>query len=349
MKINDENIKKEISDYYGQTLESQNDLKTSACCLADSVPRHHREILKMIDSEIVSQFYGCGSPLPLDIKGLTVLDLGCGTGRDVYLASKLVGEQGSVIGVDMTQQQIEVARKYEDMQMQTFGYSHSNVKFYLGDIEDLSTLNIKENSIDVVISNCVINLSSSKEKVFSEIYRVLKKGGELLFSDIFSGQRIPTSLMFDPILRGECLSGALYLEDFRRLMAKAGFMDNRVVSQSPLELNDDQIVNKIGMIDFYTMTMRSFKIENVEDRCEDYGQSATYLGTIPESPHTFFLDREHAFTAYKPFLVCGNTAEMLRQSHYAKHFEVKGGRERHFGLFDCAPVMGENNVSGGCC
>ena len=102
-----------------------------------------------------------------------VLDLGCGTGRDVYMASYLVGEKGLVIGVDMTEEQLEVAQRHVTTQTERFGFAHPNVKFYHGYIEDLNALGIADNSIDAVISNCVINLSPNKEAVFAEIFRVL--------------------------------------------------------------------------------------------------------------------------------------------------------------------------------
>jgi len=133
---------------------------------------------------------------------MKILDLGCGTGRDVYIASKLVGETGRSIGVDMTTEQVAVAKKYQDEQRERFCYKSSNVTLLQGYIEDLKSLGIEDNSVDVVISNCVINLSPSKEQVFKEIFRVLKPGGELYFADVFSDRRVPEKFANDPILRG---------------------------------------------------------------------------------------------------------------------------------------------------
>ena len=193
-------IRQNVQEYYGQDLKSSADLRTSACCSIESVPEHHKAILSQIDDEILSRFYGCGSPIPPALKGKNVLDLGCGTGRDVYLISKLVGAEGHVCGVDMTEDQLDVAKRHVTKQMNTFGFSSANVSFKQGLIEDLSLLGIEDNSMDVVVSNCVINLSTDKEKVFSEIYRVLKPGGELFFSDVFSDRRIPEALSKDRIL-----------------------------------------------------------------------------------------------------------------------------------------------------
>ena len=208
-----------IARYYGKVLQGQRDLKTGACCCARAAPEPRlQRLLDEIDPEILERFYGCGSPIPPVITGCTVLDLGCGSGRDSYLVSALVGAQGKVIGVDMTSEQLEVARRHRHSQARRFGLSQANVEFRLGRFEDLAACDITDNSVDVVISNCAINLSDDKAQVFAEIYRVLKPGGELLFSDVFADRRVPPILNEDTVLHAECLAGALYREDFRRMM-----------------------------------------------------------------------------------------------------------------------------------
>jgi len=342
-----------VKEYYGKTLSNKNDLKTSACCLTDALPESHRKILGEIDSEILDRFYGCGSPIPPALEGKVVLDLGCGTGRDVYLASKLVGPHGWVIGVDMTEDQLEIARKHQASQAKRFGYEKSNVEFLQGYIEDLRALGIEDNSVDVAISNCVINLSADKSGVLSEIFRVLKPGGELYFSDVFAGRRIPEYLKSDPVLYGECLAGALYIEDFRRILRDIGVPDYRVVSRKSLSLDDPEVNAKLGMIDFYSMTIRAFKLDDLEDICEDYGQIAVYQGTLEDYPHRYRLDDHHEFIAGKPMLVCGNTAAMLQETRFARHFKIMGDRSVHYGPFNCKPAAAapENNegAGGSCC
>ncbi|RMG64881.1 MAG: methyltransferase domain-containing protein [Calditrichaeota bacterium] len=343
-----------VKKYYSEEIQSNRQLKTSACCTTNTLPPRHREILAMIEPEIHEKFYGCGSPIPEALEGCTVLDLGCGTGRDVYLASRLVGPEGRVIGVDMTESQLAVARKYVDTHTRRFGYSRPNVEFRHGYIEDLRSAGIEDNSVDVVISNCVVNLAADKEAVFREVLRVLKPGGELYFSDIFSGRRIPEHLRKDPVLYGECLSGALYIEDFRRMLLRLGVLDYRVVSSRPVSLDNPEVEEKIGMVDFYSMTIRVFKLDSLEDRCEDYGQMAVYRGSIPDAPHRFVLDDHHVFITGKPMLVCGNTAAMLSETRFAPHFQVVGDRSVHYGLFDCKPAaqakpQAAENVGGSCC
>lgn len=338
----------QVMEYYGKTLVSNRDLKTSACCSIDSFSPAQREALRLIDAEVLNKFYGCGSPIPEGIEGCSVLDLGCGSGRDVFIASKLVGPQGRVIGLDMTGEQLEVARRHVASQTARFGFAAPNVEFRQGYIEELAAAGIADNSIDLVISNCVINLSPNKEQVFREIFRVLKPGGELYFADVFAGRRVPEPLRHDPVLRGECLGGALYIEDFRRLLQRLGCADYREMSRRRITLNNPEVEAKIGMIDFYSITVRAFKLP-LEDICEDYGQTATYLGTVPGHPHAFALDDHHLFITGKPMLVCGNSATMVGQTRFGKHFRVTGDTSLHYGPFACQPAAQADVPGGGCC
>lgn len=337
---------KDVQDYYGKVLQTKDDLKTSACCPLEAPPPRVQALLKNVHDTVQAKFYGCGSPLPMAAQGCTVLDLGCGTGRDAFILSQIVGEKGRVIGVDMTDEQLSVANQYIGWHMDKFGYKKPNVEFVKGYIEDLKTAGIEDNSVDIVISNCVINLSPDKEKVFSEIVRVLKPGGELYFSDVFAGRRIPKPLQTDKVLLGECLGGAMYTEDFRRMMAKIGIADTRVMSKRQLTLDDAEVQQKAGMIDFYSMTVRAFKVD-LEDICENYGHVAYYKGTIPESPHSFVLDDHHEFKTGMPVPVCGNTANMLKDTRFKDHFRVEGDFFTHYGVFDCAPS--DSVDTGACC
>lgn len=335
-----------VRDYYANVLETKEDLKTSACCPLEAPPPHIQKLLKNVHETVQAKFYGCGSPLPLLAEGRTVLDLGCGTGRDAFLLSQIVGPEGQVIGVDMTDEQLSIANQYIGWHMDKFGYKTPNVQFVKGYIEDLKPAGIEDESIDVVISNCVINLSPDKKSVFREIYRVLKPGGELYFSDVFAGRRIPEELQNDKILRGECLGGAMYTEDFRRMMSHIGIPDTRVVSKRQLTLDDPYVSQKAGMIDFYSMTVRAFKVD-LEDICENYGHMVCYKGTIPEAPQVFILDDHHEFRTGVKVPVCGNTANMLMQTRFADHFRIEGDFSTHYGLFDCAPAVSTD--TGACC
>ena len=340
----------QVQDYYGNQLQTSQDLLTNACC-TDDIPLAHRRILSQLEPEVLEKYYGCGVCIPEAIEGLTVLDLGSGSGRDAYLLSKLVGENGHVIGVDMTEEQLDVARRHIDAHTVTFGYAKPNVEFRHGYIEDLKSANIPDNSVDLVVSNCVLNLSTDKEATYREIFRVLKPGGELFIADVFADRRVPETLRQDPVLYGECLSGALYTEDFRRLLLRLGINDYRLLSSRRLTINNAEIEEKVGNIGFYSLTVRAFKLD-IEDKCEDHGQVATYLGTILGQPHQFVLDDHHTFETGRPMLVCGNTAAMVADTRYGQHFRVLGDTSQHFGLFDrgTAPVMASvDALPGGCC
>lgn len=174
---------------------------------------------------------GCGNPIAVAglKEGETVLDLGSGGGFDCFLAREQVGETGYVIGVDMTPEMVKMARKNAEKS----GYK--NVEFRLGEIEHLP---IADASVDVIISNCVINLSPEKEKVFREMYRVLKPGGRLSISDIVATAKLPDNIKQDLAMIAACIGGAEFVEDIKKMLADAGFINIRL---TPLE-NSRQIL-----------------------------------------------------------------------------------------------------------
>lgn len=334
-------IHEDVKEYYGETLKTNDDLLTSACCPTDAMPAYLRPLVGNVHEEIVSKFYGCGSPIPPKLEGLTVLDLGSGSGQDCYVLSQLVGEDGKVIGIDMTDQQLDVARKYIDYHTEKFGFAKPNVSFVKHFIEDLSS--IEDGSVDLVVSNCVINLAPEKDKVFAEIYRILKTGGELYFADVFADRRLGDDLKSDPVIVGECLGGALYTEDYRRQMAALGFNMSYTVSDSVLTVEDEKLKPKLAHINFSSQTVRAFKIE-AEDREEDYGHKARYDGSIGEFADEFVLDLNNRFAAGEWVNVSGNVANILRQSRYKSAFEVEGSFEVHHGGFEVAEA-----AEGSCC
>ena len=339
----------QVRTYYGQTLQSSDDLKTSACCSDEAVPEHHKPILGLLPDEVLARFYGCGSPIPPALDGCTVLDLGCGTGRDAFVAAALAGPEGRVIGVDMTPEQIEVAQRHREAVADALGHDAPTTDFRLGVIEDLGAVGIEDASVDVVISNCVLNLAPDKAAAFREITRVLRTGGELYVSDVFVDRRLPDEIRQDPVLVGECLGGALYTEDFRRLMADLGWADVRTVAESPIEVEDPALADRLGTARFVSRTIRAFKLPQlIEDRCEDYGQVAIYRGGVEGQRHAFRLDDHHLFERDRPMLVCGNSAAMVQDTRYGRFFEVLGDRSTHFGLFDCAPAPAAGDAEAAC-
>lgn len=334
MKPDHAEVRKEVSEYYGETLAKTEDLKTNACLTSKAPSKAIREILATVPSEVIAKYYGCGSPLPQGIEGLSVLDLGCGSGRDCYVASKLVGPQGKVTGVDMTPQQLDVAKRNQAAYAETLGYA--NMTFVQGTIENLGS--IPSDSIDIIISNCVVNLSPDKPAVLREAFRVLREGGEFYFSDVYGDRRLPAAIAEHKVLVGECVGGALYEQDFLRIARRVGFTDPRVLDSAPIDIKDPALIELVGEANFTSVTYRLFKLpELLESLCEDYGQVVVYKGTIPGHRHAYQLDDHHRLETGRPMLVCGNSAAMVGDSWLGKHFTVTGDRSTHFGLFPCGP------------
>ena len=326
-------MREDVQDYYGKQLQSSADLQTNACC-DQAPPEHLKPLLAQLHDEVVSRYYGCGLVAPEQLEGMRILDLGSGSGRDAYLLSALVGEHGEVVGVDMTDEQLAVANRHLDYHRDAFGYANSNVRFLKGYIEELDQLDLQDGYFDIVISNCVINLSTDKAKVISDVKRLLKPGGEFFFSDVYADRRIPTALANDPVLYGECLSGALYWNDFINLSKRCGFADPRLVESRPLTIENPTIEKTLGNIRFYSATYRLFNIDALEPACEDYGQAVIYKGTLANNPGTFILDDHHAIQTGKVFPVCGNTWLMLEKSRFTEHFTFIGNVDVHYGIFE---------------
>lgn len=332
-----------LREYYGSVLSSRSDLQHSVCC-SDETGRRNADIVALLPREVLDRHYGCGCPLPDDdLTGLTVLDLGCGAGLDCFVAAHKVGAKGRVHGLDMTPELLAVARRNVAPVMAAFRFERPNVDFNEGFIETADA--IPDGSVDLVISDCVINLSPDKDEVFRTAFRVLKDGGELHFADVVADRRVPDSIASDPVLVAECLGGALYEHDLFDLMRDAGFGDPRVSRRS---ITASDVAGE--PITFFSVVVRAFKFAAPLDRrCEDYGQVATYRGSIAGQPARYELDDHHVFEAGRPAPVCRNTARMLGETRLAPHFDVTPP-VRHFGLFACAtPTAAGAPATDGCC
>ncbi len=185
---------------------------------------------------------GCGNPVALAAlkEGDTVLDLGSGGGIDVFLAAERVGRKGKVIGVDMTEEMVEKAESTARK------YGYANVEFRLGEIESLP---VEDNSVDVIISNCVINLSIDKEKVFREAYRVLKHGGKIMISDLVTEGELPEEIKKSFDAWAGCIAGALEKREYLETIRKAGFKKVKVVSESSYDIDvSEELKGKITSV-----------------------------------------------------------------------------------------------------
>ncbi|RKP08595.1 putative methyltransferase [Thamnocephalis sphaerospora] len=344
-----------VREYYGKVLTTSGDLKTSACTACTIPPKYVTDAIALVPSEVNEKFYGCGAPLPAGIDGLTVLDLGSGSGRDCYIAAKLVGPKGRVIGVDMTDEQLDVARAHVNAFAERLGWE-PQLEFRKGYIERIQEAGIEDGSIDIAISNCVVNLSPDKHAVLQGVYHALRSGGEFYFSDVYADRRLSKEARSHAVLVGECIGGALYTEDFRRICEEIGFTKPRIVSQTVVDVEDPELVQVVEGATFYSITYRLFKAGDQEDREENYGQMATYRGTFADEKDAYQLDKDIKLPTGQSVPVSGNVADILQTSWLHPHFSVEGNRDRHFGLFQpgtstatCKPTADRTPAKSGCC
>ncbi|XP_067393280.1 arsenite methyltransferase [Emydura macquarii macquarii] len=329
-----ERIRREVQDYYGKELQKSEDLQTNACVtLARPLPTFIREVLKCVHDDVVSRYYGCGLVIPECLESCWILDLGSGSGRDCYMLSKLVGEKGHVTGIDMTDAQVEVAKKHIDYHMKKFGYQVPNVDFIHGYMEKLGDAGLKDKSYDIVISNCVINLSPDKRAVLQEAYRVLKAGGEMYFSDVYASCDLPEDIRKHRVLWGECLGGALWWKDLYRIAEEVGFCPPRLVTASRITVNNKELESVVGDCRFVSATFRLFKVPKKEpaERCQ-----VIYNGEITGHDKELEFDANFTFKEGDVVEVDAETAAVLRSSRFAKEFLIQ-------------PAAGRVPAPGGCC
>ena len=324
-------IDKDVPAYYEELLNAMPRDPQATARTRDAegtMPQQARDKLFNISAEIKNYFHEFGSPMPPLMEGCTVLDLCCGSGRDTYLAAQLVGEGGKVIAVDPDAKKIAIAEKYFDLEMKQFGYSSANVEFHVGVPEDLQF--IEDASVDIVVSNCTFNLSPNKEAYVEEVFRVLKDNAEWYFTDVFTDRRIPVAIAHDINNRAQRLGGAMYVGDFRRLVQSKGFNDPRYLInwKSPLSEEEQSIYEDVS---FATLTVRAMKSLWSEDVCENYGETVTYDGSLPDYPDYFLFEHNIKFPTGKSCSVCGNVTTVAAYSRYAKVFKVEGNRETHLG------------------
>lgn len=314
--------------------------EAALCCPVNYDP----QFLKAIPAEVIEKDYGCGDPSKHLHAGETVLDLGSGTGKICFIASQVVGPTGKVIGVDMTDDMLEVARRNAPIVAETIG--HANVEFRKGRIQDLALdldlfgqelrknpisdanaylaadalaaeLRVKHpliatDSIDVVVSNCVLNLVEThhKRQLFEEIFRVLKKGGRAVISDIVSDEEIPQHLQDDPYLWSGCISGAYTEQGFLEAFANAGFHGIEILKR------DEAPWQTVEGIEFRSVTIQAWK--GKQGPCFERNQAVIYKG-----PFLKVLDDDgHAFERGKRYAVCDKTFHLYQQPPYREHFAL---------------------------
>jgi arsenite methyltransferase len=309
------------------------------CCPVD----YDAEYLRIIPQEVIERDYGCGDPSRYLHGGETVLDLGSGTGKICFIAAQVVGASGKVIGVDMTDEMLEVARRNAPVVAERLGYA--NTEFRKGRIQDLALdlelldrqlkdspitnaasflaadelaeeLRVKHpliasDSIDVVVSNCVLNLvePKSKRQLFDEILRVLKKGGRAVICDIVSDEEVPEEMQSDPELWSGCISGALTEDGFLQEFEHAGFYGIQILKR------DAEPWRTVQGIEFRSVTIEAFK--GKQGKCFERNQTVIYRGPFKE----VLDDDNHRMERGKRYAVCDKTYNLYKKAPYRELFE----------------------------
>ncbi len=323
---------------------------------------YDRSLLEVIPQEVIEKDYGCGDPSRYIHQGETVLDLGSGSGKACYIISQIVGTSGKVIGVDFNPPMLELARKYQKSVGDKLGYH--NVEFRRGKIQDLRTnlelidQCLRENpvrsvadlarleefektirreqplvadeSIDVIVSNCVLNLVRPEDKkvLFAEMYRVLKRGGRVAISDIVSDEPVPEHLAKNPNLWSACVSGAFLEEDFLRAFEEAKFYGIQIE-----ELRAEAYQTVEG-IEFRAITVTAHK--GKEGPCVERNQAVIYRGPWKQVVD----DDDHVLPRGVRVAVCEKTFELYSKPPYQDQFVLVPPRQEvpreRAGVFDCS-------------
>ncbi|MBA3762465.1 MAG: methyltransferase domain-containing protein [Chthoniobacterales bacterium] len=334
--MNTLNAEAAVRDRYAASAKAA---EAKLCCPVDYNP----EFLKVIPQEVIERDYGCGDPSKYLREGETVLDLGSGTGKICFIAAQVVGARGKIIGVDMTDEMLSVARTNAPLVAERIGYA--NVEFRKGRIQDLALdlekldqelkarpitdaasflradeiaqeLRVKHplvasDCVDVVVSNCVLNLveAKSKRQLFEEIFRVLKIGGRAVISDIVSDEEVPEHLQNDPELWSGCISGALTEEGFLQAFSDAGFYGIQILNR------DRAPWQTVEGIEFRSVTIEAFK--GKQGPCVERNQAVIYRGPFKE----VLDDDNHRMERGGRYAVCDKTYNLYSKAPYRDSFE----------------------------
>ena len=324
-----------VRDRYSAAAEQR---EVELCCPVN----YDTQYLKVIPQEVIDRDYGCGDPSKYVLPGETVLDLGSGGGKICFIATQVVGPEGQVIGVDMNDTMLDLARRSQGQVAAEIG--HDNVRFLKGKIQDMAidrdlvdaylaehpvtdeaglrdletmlnhmrreTPMIADDSVDVVVSNCVLNLvdATEKEQLFQEIFRVLKPGGRAVISDIVSDESVPKHLQNDPELWSGCISGAFQETEFLKAFEQAGFYGIE------MPVLQDQPWQTVEGIEFRSATVIAYK--GKEGPCDDYNETVIYRGPFAK----VFDDDGHVFRRGERTAVCRKTFTIMTRGPYAEDF-----------------------------
>ena len=351
-------VEQSVVERYGAGAQA---VEAALCCPVDYDPR----FLTVIPQEVLDRDYGCGDPSTHLLEGETVLDLGSGGGKICFIAAQVVGATGRVIGVDMTDEMLDLARGAAPQVAAAVGYD--NVEFRKGKIQDmrldvaaseawlaanpvtdfagitaydafvqqqkLTSPLVADGSVDAVVSNCVLNLVAHEQKpaLFAEIFRVLRRGGRAVISDIVSDVEVPDHLRADADLWSGCISGAYEEEAFLRAFEEAGFYG------VTLDKRDSAPWQVVEGIEFRSVTVVAYK--GKQGPCMDHGQAVVLRGPFK----AVLDDDDHVYERGVATAVCAKTFDILAKAPYAGAFELLSPAEpvdpETAPVFACAPPV----------
>ena len=296
--MSNDTITQTVSERYAKAVTTGEEM----CC---PTGYNHEDLKTFIPEAVLKVSYGCGTPVGLTTvqAGETVLDIGSGGGIDCFDASRRVGPSGRVIGIDMTDEMLSMARLHAPVVASNLGYAQSNVDFRKGFADSMP---VEDDSVDLIVSNCVINLAPDKTKVFREMFRVLKPGGRFTVSDIVADRPVPHYMIHDKEKWGDCLSGALQLGEYWNGLRQAGFLGLHQVNFIPWRVIDG--------IHFLSLTLTGYKMPDTNTR------SHQYFATL-KGPFSSVKDElGYSFVRGVPQAIDSSTTTLLKSTPYQDLF-----------------------------
>jgi len=296
--MSDETITQQVSERYARAVTTGEQM----CC---PTGYNFDDLRAFVPEEVLRVSYGCGTPAGLATvrHGETVLDIGSGGGIDCFEAARRVGPSGRVIGIDMTDEMLAMARRNAPIVSKNLGYAAPNVEFRKGHAENLP---VEDGTIDLIISNCVINLAPDKTKVFHEMFRAIRPGGRFTISDIVADQPVPQYLIHDTQKWGDCLSGALPAWEYLGGLVQAGFLGVHQVKFTPWSVIDG--------IHFFSLTLTGYKLPEAAEATE--AGFATLVGPFKRAVD----ELGQTYHRGKPAPVSTRAAQLLKTPPFERLF-----------------------------
>ncbi|XP_022102891.1 arsenite methyltransferase-like [Acanthaster planci] len=307
--------------------KTEQDYKTEmVACLPAVLPPDGEAALAMVHPDIIDKSYCCGLRYPDLLNGIRVLSLGCGFVRDCYVLSKLIGQEGLVVGVDPNDHVISFCGSFLKYHRKTCGFSEDNIRLVKCEPDGLIEAGLQKDYFDLICFNTVLGLTQKKREIMNQLGLVLKTGGEVFFTEMVASSRIKEEVKKEQSLWGEGLAGAFYFEDLVTMAQEFGFSTPRLVQSTDMRIKEPELENFIGGVKFSMATYRMFKLPH--DRVD---QTAVLVYNNPQMDTDYVnvikLDSRNTFQKGAPVQVDAETAAILRISRFASVFKTTREKE----------------------